>query len=43
MNKLLSLTTIGIVTCLASSANATQPHSAKVSDHYKAVIVKIPT
>ena len=43
MNKLLSLTTIGIITCLTSTANATQPYSAKVSDHYKAVIVKIPT
>ena len=43
MNKLVSLTTIGIIACFVGNANATQPHSAKVSDHYKAVIVKIPT
>ena len=43
MNKLVSLTTIGIIACFVGNANATQPHAAKVSDHYKAVIVKIPT
>ena len=43
MNKLIGLTTLSIIVCLSGPVMATQPHAAKVSDHYKAVIVKIPT
>ena len=43
MNKLISLTAVGMIFCLGAPAKATQPHNAVVQDHYKTVIVKIPT
>jgi len=42
MNKLINLTTIGAVLCFTTQALATQPHAARVDDHYKTVIVKTP-
>ena len=43
MNKISNLMAIGTIICSAGVANATQPYAAKVDDHYKTVIVKIPT
>tara|TARA_B100000963_G_C22618235_1_gene668523 strand:+ start:321 stop:728 length:408 start_codon:yes stop_codon:yes gene_type:complete len=43
MNKQIILTAVGMVLCLSTTTQATQPHAARVDDHYKTVIVKIPT
>jgi len=43
MNKLISLTAVSMIICIGQSVNATQLHSAQVNDHYKTLIVKIPT
>ena len=43
MNKQIILTALGMVLCLSTTTQATQPHAARVDDHYKTVIVKIPT
>ncbi len=42
MKKLIKLTAVTTMICLSGTAYATQPHAAKVSDHYKAIIVKVP-
>ena len=42
MNKISNLMAIGTIICSAGVANATQPYAAKVDDHYKTVIVKVP-
>ena len=41
MNKAVSVITAGMILCMSSAAFATQPHAARVDDHYKTVIVKI--
>ena len=43
MNKAVSVITAGMILSMSSVAFATQPHAARVNDHYKTVIVKIPT
>ena len=43
MNKYISLATVGFILFVGGNAQATQPHAATVDDHYKTVIVKIPT
>ena len=43
MNKQIILTAAGMILCLTTTTQATQPHAATVDDHYKTVIVKIPT
>jgi len=42
MNKYISLATVGLILFVGGNAQATQPHAARVDDHYKTVIIKKP-
>ena len=43
MNKLIQLPIIGLVMCIGAAAEATPPFATDIQDHYKTLIVKVPT